>query len=250
MPCIFCDASGPMSHEHVFPAWMRELFPEMDQVDYQRRLENLMEGGPAEEDRWTAGVFTQTVRDVCEGCNNGWMSDLEAAAKPLLSGPMTDQPRSYSIIEQHEVATWAVKTVLVAVRAAPGSQEIAPPEMHREFARRRSPLPNSIVWIGRYDGEGEWPTTFKLHGAGYEPRDHPEGEHPIKGFHAVFAVGHLALCVFGIPDGPRVDGYSNRKRRLIWPNVDGDVVWPPPDSMSETDLKAESAELPGPPSAE
>jgi hypothetical protein len=161
---------------------------------------------------------------------------------------MTDQLCRYSIPEQHTAATWAMKTVLVAVLAVPGRPEVVAPEMYEWFAERRSPLPNTIVWLGRYDGAGEWPTTFKLHGAGYGPIDKPQPDYEdaIKGFHAVFAVGHLAFFVFGIPDGPRVDGNSHAKRLLIWPNVEGEVAWPPSASLSEADLKSESAELPGP----
>lgn len=238
-----------MSREHVFPEWMRELFPDMGQVDHLRSYENLVEGGPAEESRWSASIFTQTVKDVCESCNNGWMSDLEVEAKPLLSGPMTDQPRGFSITEQHAIATWATKTVLVAVLAMPGGRDVISSEMYGWFKQQQTPLPNSIVWLGRYDGEGEWPTTFKLHGAGYGPIDEPKPayEDAVKGFHAVFASGHLALCVFAIPDGPRVDGYSHEKRILIWPNVAGEVSWPPTRSLSQGDLRTESAEVPGPP---
>lgn len=39
-----------MSREHIFPARMRELFPDMDEVNYRRSIENLVEGGPVEED--------------------------------------------------------------------------------------------------------------------------------------------------------------------------------------------------------
>ena len=238
-----------MSREHVFPEWMRELFPEMDEVDYKRSIENVAEDGPAEEDQWTAAVFSQTVRDVCTGCNNGWMSNLEGTVKPLLSGPMTDQPCRYSITEQHAIAVWATKTVLVALRAIPKRPEVVSPAMYRWFAEHRSPLPNSIAWLGRYDGKGEWPVTFKLHAAGYGPIDEPQPryEDAVKGFHAVFAAGHLAFFVFGVPDGPRVDGYGHEKRVLIWPNVGGDVAWPPSSSLGEAELKSESAELPGPP---
>jgi hypothetical protein len=228
---------------------MRELFPDVEEVDYQRSLENLMDSGPVEENRWTGDTFSQTVRDVCEPCNTGWMSDLESRAKPLLSGPITDRPYSYSIPDQFVIAVWATKTVLVALRAIPRQPEVISPAMYRWFAEHRAPLPNSVAWIGRYDGDGEWPVSFKLHAAGYGPIDEPQPsyEEAIKGFHAVFAAGHLAFFVFGIPDGPRVDGNSHAKRVLIWPNAEGAVAWPPPVSLGQSELKSESAELPGPP---
>jgi hypothetical protein len=238
-----------MSREHIFPAWMRDLFPDVEEVDYNRSLENLAETGSSEEDNWTAAVFSQTVRDVCEQCNNGWMSTLEGAVKPLLSGPMTDQPCRYSLTDQHAIAVWATKTVLVALRAIPKQPEVISPPMYKWFAEHRTPLPNSIIWLGRYDGQGEWPTTFKLHAAGYGAIDKPQPpyDEAIKGFHAAFAAGNLAFFVFGIPDGPRIDGFAHAKRLLIWPNVSGDVAWPPPSSVSAEELKSESAELPGPP---
>jgi hypothetical protein len=30
-------------------------------------------------------MLTQTVGDVCRQCNSGWLSELEAAVKPLLT---------------------------------------------------------------------------------------------------------------------------------------------------------------------
>jgi hypothetical protein len=226
---------------------MRELFPDVEEVDHKRSLQDLVDGGPMEENRWTGDAFSQTVRDVCETCNNGWMSDLENTVKPLLSGPITDQPCSYSITEQFAIAVWATKTVLVALRAIPRQPEVIGPAMYRWFAENRAPLPNSVAWIGRYDGRGEWPVSFNLHAAGYGRSDEPQPsyEEAIKGFHAVFVAGHLAFFVFGIPDGPRVDGSNHAKRVLIWPNAAGAVAWPPTVSLAESELKSESAELPG-----
>jgi len=57
---------------------------------------------------------------VCGRCNNGWMSQLEVSAKPLLTRLIAD-PRSLpqlSVEEKSSVARWAFKTVAALNRAS------------------------------------------------------------------------------------------------------------------------------------
>ena len=36
--CVFCGSPGPMTREHVFPQWLRALFPGLDKVDFTQQL--------------------------------------------------------------------------------------------------------------------------------------------------------------------------------------------------------------------
>jgi hypothetical protein len=248
MPCLFCGSAGPMSREHVMPRWLKKLFPDLEEVDYLRAFQR---AGGALTERSRPGVpFDLTVRDFCERCNNGWMSRLEREAAPILSPMIGDQGSSLDAIEQYTVTVWAIKSLLAVGPTNLGGEMLVPTEAYRWFGDRQAPLPASVAWLGRYEGGEQWPISFHHHGMVIAREDAPmppEGS-PTNGFHSVFAIGHLALCVFqvDIPDGPMPSGGSGAKRVHIWPRAGDAVWWPPPDSFRSTDeLQAESRLAPG-----
>ncbi|MGH2922380.1 MAG: hypothetical protein ACRDKU_09965, partial [Gaiellaceae bacterium] len=62
---------------------------------------------------WTAGKLDMKVRRVCESCNNGWMSELEKAAQPVLLPLIEGKSKKLVPVEQEVVAVWAIKTALM-----------------------------------------------------------------------------------------------------------------------------------------
>jgi hypothetical protein len=231
-----------MSREHVMPRWMSKLFPDVTEVDYVRAFQT--SGGEGTEHTRAGRPFDQTVKDFCVGCNTGWMSRLEVAAAPILSPLIGDEPRSLSALDQMTLATWATKTVLTAGPTNLGDKPFASEATYRWFGENQAPLPGGLVWVGRYEGEGQWPISFHLHGMAFGPADEegrPAGE-MFEGFHAVLAIGALVLCAFLIehPE-PLAGGGSDPQRKLIWPTK-GDAVWWPTEASFETtdDLMASS----------
>src|SRR5438105_14988233 len=79
MPCIFCGADAKLSREHVFPQWLRELFPDLGEADYLRRIVTFS----TDEHHVRPGApFDVVVRDVCRDCNPGWMEKLQTRPAP------------------------------------------------------------------------------------------------------------------------------------------------------------------------
>ena len=77
-PCIFCDNNSG-SREHLWPKWI-----------HQRH-----DFGPLKMDRYNQSQIIIpnpeiTVKTVCGQCNNGWMSDLEAANIPIIGSMLND----------------------------------------------------------------------------------------------------------------------------------------------------------------
>jgi hypothetical protein len=82
-PCRFCGSTDrKITREHVWPEWL---------ADFLARPRSL-----AHAERWSSAsrrqAFRQpflsaTVKAFCGDCNNRWMSEVEAAAKPIV-GPM------------------------------------------------------------------------------------------------------------------------------------------------------------------
>jgi hypothetical protein len=230
---------------------MAKLFPNLTEVNYVRAFQ--ASSGDGTEHTRPGKPFDQTVKDFCADCNNGWMSRLELAASPVLRPLIQDEPRSLSALDQETLAIWATKTVFTAGPTNLGEQPFASEASYRWFGTHQSPLPGSLVWVGRYEGDGQWPISFHLHGMAFGPADEqgrPAGA-LFEGFHAVLAIGALVLCVFLIehPE-PLAAGGSVPQRKLIWPTK-GDAIWWPPEIGFKTTahLTAASRQTPDGPAA-
>jgi hypothetical protein len=228
---------------------MRHEFPEIGVVDYSANYENAGAGEEPRRRTWSAPAFTHTVGGICRRCNNGWMSHLEAVAKPVLLGPMKGRRARWSSTEQQTVATWAVKTVLVAALATAKLPDgVVPSGFYRQFGSEPSRLPPRVVWVGRYDTEGQFPTALHMAGAlllraDAPPPGHPE---PSNAFHATMVVGALAFRVVG-HDLLGADIGEPRPARS-WSRIEptpGPVRWPPPETMGQADLVEAVETFPG-----
>lgn len=108
--CIFCDTelSGKKSREHIFPSWLQERWGLNDDVLLQTHFS---EHGEVLSDR-IHNLGSHLCGGVCAPCNNGWMSQLETDAQPVLislaEGTVTlselDSPQRLIL------ARWACKT--------------------------------------------------------------------------------------------------------------------------------------------
>src|ERR1017187_3798151 len=81
MDCLACGiTSSPASREHVFSNWLlREFDPEVSMS-----LFRMLGAGSRKQVRIEVKLASFRLKEICEACNNGWMSDLETAAKRLI----------------------------------------------------------------------------------------------------------------------------------------------------------------------
>lgn len=135
--CIFCGANGKLTREHVFARWLEALFPDLGDAEYVRRTVTHASDDWHEQ---PGRPFDLVVRNVCSSCNSGWMSELETAAQPILTPMLRDEARVLSGVEQHTVATWAVKTMLTVQGTNIGGQSFIPAAQFRWFYEHRTPL--------------------------------------------------------------------------------------------------------------
>jgi len=84
--CIFCSATTDLSREHLLPDWLQGVFPNVDLVTHFRAI------GRNDRHEWDARPFSERVRFVCVRCNNGWLSQLEAAVKPIMIPMLQHRP--------------------------------------------------------------------------------------------------------------------------------------------------------------
>jgi hypothetical protein len=90
--CAFCGLPfGPRGSarqktgEDALPKWLLGVMPGEGSLTYTRQA---VHGGPLRV--WTNKELAIVARQVCKKCNNGWMSDLENRAKPVLTRIMHD----------------------------------------------------------------------------------------------------------------------------------------------------------------
>jgi hypothetical protein len=121
-PCLFCGASGAstLSNEHVIPQWLLEHLelPADDQMfqGVASSATDTLVDSPR-----IHSSFNFVQGHVCKECNNGWMSRLEAAAKPILTS-LIEQERTLDSLKPEEaniVGKWVIKTAYMISWASP-----------------------------------------------------------------------------------------------------------------------------------
>ena len=151
--CVFCGSESDLTREHVLPDWLTDIGLELEPSGH---LAGPINSVPR---LWTARPFRTTVRMVCAGCNNGWLSELEGAAKTAMTPLILGESRRLPWDDQALIARRTCKTGLVSLllsgevgRGAPASEYTA------LYAQRdrMEPLPFSQYWIGTYTGEKPW----------------------------------------------------------------------------------------------
>jgi hypothetical protein len=119
-----------MTLEDIIPVWVQSELPAGDPWIHQARGS----GGS-----WrTRDAVVWKVKDVCQKCNNGWMSRLEGQVKPLIREAIQGKPCQWSTIEQRRVSTWAFKTALMALLGL-GITDLVPSSHFKTLYRERRP---------------------------------------------------------------------------------------------------------------
>jgi hypothetical protein len=145
-----------MSYEHVWGKWLRP-YVRVHTPRHEFRHEFI---GRPDEPMITKGsiragdLFRSKVRVVCTRCNNGWLSEIQEAAKliliPLIQGAVT----TLGIEAQRSVATWCAMATMTGefLDRDISEQSVAISQAEREWLWKNSspPKQNWRVWIARY----------------------------------------------------------------------------------------------------
>jgi hypothetical protein len=226
MPCWFCNRDVPLTAEHVFPRWVQPfLLDETEAVGTHTRL-TIRAGEETVEERTHRGLpATTTSRCVCAGCNNGWMSRLEAEAKPLLLKVLRGEPSYFDEDARRTLATWFVKTALVAGAkfdpALPGC-------FYEQLCTDGEPSANTRVYLAATPYEFQHYTDFRP--IRTEKTLEPPPAIP-NAYSAVLALGQVVGFVLSW-----LDVMPSRRRLMrefgpalvrLWPTHLGIATWPP-----------------------
>jgi hypothetical protein len=111
--CIFCQTSLSQverAKEDVIPKWLLEHLG----LDKRRDLiasSHLSDMGIPLQDPRIQGSHTILQGAICRPCNNGWMSDLETQAKPLITKMSMGEPFLLTADDCRVLGTWIFKTL-------------------------------------------------------------------------------------------------------------------------------------------
>jgi hypothetical protein len=225
-----------LTREHVYGDWLSLIGLDCSPVAHG--------AGPLNRIMRDIGVtppFGRTVRDVCERCNGGWMSDLEVVAGRVLTPFILGSSGTIEAADQGAVAAWVQKTALVAMLVSSESNRASgyglPPSEYQALYEQRAsktPLPSTQMWIGKYDGAervaSTWVTPLVVQIEGL-----PELEHP-QAYAVTIVLGQLLVhgVQFTSPS-LQVELSSPTGMQQIWPPTD-QIRWPSGGSVGEATL--------------
>ena len=239
--CVFCHEHGA-SNEHVFAQWISKVVPGDGPFGH----------GYSSAARRTkdASLLAVKTRAPCVACNTGWMSRLEEAAEPLLSGPITGAgPVDWDSSAQRTIATWATKTALMLDRALLNPRIEA--RLYAQLYQHGEPPDEFHVWLGSYGlapDSNQWRAAW----ADHKTLDATAPSGSLRAVLTTFTVGHVMLQVgsyvredrqpsdeFDRPPLPLPDGRSLAASEItvqVWPPSDASCGWPPPNALDATGL--------------
>lgn len=151
--CIFCGGAG-ISAEHIFPDWLGKDFPNpprAKRLDLSWRLEQHGSPGRIYERQGLKNGMARNfrVRAVCKLCNNGWMSEIENQAKPLLNLLMHGNAWTIREYEQSILMTWLVLKAMVFDGYGGPDELIISRQDREQFRKSFFVKPEWRAWIGR-----------------------------------------------------------------------------------------------------
>jgi len=243
MTCVFCGGSE-LTKEHVVPRWTGPVLAgsqrdaEGGTPSSAAKINHLYEpppGASVAPRNWSKGEPDLQVREVCGECNSGWMNDLEAGARPILTELIQGRRLNLVPDDQSILAAWTFKTELMFQVARPKSVRCISMERFGEFYAARVPPDDLSIWMGATSGG---PAVFGLATAAtFGLRD----EQASPGFIAVLSFGNLLLIMAGpqsrVVSLTPIETKTERSiLQRIWPPQPASILWGPSIIIDGSDL--------------
>lgn len=231
--CLFCD-NAANTKEDMWPDWLINSVGEDKKSPAQ-----YWRGKLSAPITWAGPRFK--VKNVCKGCNGGWMSDLEAAVRRPMGCLIHDISIPLSPDDQHALAMWCCKTAMVIEGAKQDKNKFYSDAELKNLRAHKAIPPDTLVWVGRCA------QSYLLHAEARKlnVRRQVQGIQVTDGCSTTFVMGRLILQMLSVH---RVEGAGagrlrveiqggdwNRSLVQVWPRSDKAVHWPPPQAFAEHD---------------
>jgi len=214
--CVFCGTT-PLTLEHNPPQWINEFCSDLDHGGTTTFFTDRSRTHP----RGASHTVAATAgRVVCGRCNNGWMSNLENAVKPVL-GPMTQGHGTRLTKERQGVlAEWLIKSSLVHAAVTSWQNTTRFGAAFARFHELRDAILPWFVFVAAHGGkETEYTRQYfasYLEGSSKEQRQFPAYAYAIVIGHFVGAVTYSGDVTFPVPPPP-LERIAPARAVFIWP---------------------------------
>jgi hypothetical protein len=145
---MFC-AGTPVTREHLWPDWLRRETQIRER--FERRIVQETDGVETRDETFMEPPFDRVVKAVCAACNNGWMSDVEMNAKPILLDLAYEKGRTLDRDDQHRLATWAALKACVFDALHPDGLGVPIEHRRRLYIYKKPAATGVAIWIGSYE---------------------------------------------------------------------------------------------------
>jgi hypothetical protein len=144
--CVGCTVAltnDNVSREDIVPRW---LAMEVHQPGLRLKQYRHNEDTRQDELRRSHDLGGFAIKNVCQGCNNGWMSDLETRAKPILLGliNMKTSLLQLPVDQRLVVSAWAIKTAFMIASAQQSLPDL-PWDLFQQLARQPQQVPVQCI---------------------------------------------------------------------------------------------------------
>lgn len=223
--CIFCENIAD-SREDVWPKWL------LQKLGSSGMLEAAFDNN--QPPPWKKSSSGFVLKYVCRACNNGWMSQLEGQAKPIIEALIFSKIILLDRKNQITLTTWAVKNAILH-QAVQNELKWFYSRDERAAFRSEHLIPaHSLVWAAFLaSSPGIYVLGERLFGKSTDLGL------PANGFITTMCFGNLVLQVLTtrlvgpepfllpiIPDNK--PGPWQELALQIWPVQKEQIAWPPP----------------------
>ena len=234
--CIFCGGT-PISKEHIYADWMRDYLIPFESTSHRVTFSSRNaasgkmqlirdENGP---NALKGDHRARGMRVVCQGCNNGWMSQIQSCAKPTLLPLLQGKRYVPNREQQRRIAAWAVMFTMVYEFADKPTMTVDTAQ-REHFRRHMRPPKNWMVWVASFSGFAHSGTAFHR-GLGIIKPEHSEDAVPneCNAQLTIGAAGAFCFLTFYTSQDFILDKGGSRLRlmcaklglRRVWPPVGG-----------------------------
>ena len=151
--CIFCGATSDITREHIWADWLKEYIAK-DIDGYQAATITINQPGVAStvrEKKISGDPRSRKVKCVCGSCNNGWMSQLQERAKPLVLSLIEGCQIEFTKAKCELLSAWIAMSVMCSEYSDRSRVAIRPLDRKRLFESHKPPTTNWRIWIGRFE---------------------------------------------------------------------------------------------------
>jgi len=202
--CLFCGG-GPDSKEHAIPEWVSRVCGCSAEGKFPIVTLHYREGVGIRDKR---GFHLDRLRVgcVCRSCNNGWMSRLEEAVKPILQPllegglpVLRDLLLERLVIGSPVVSLWTVKTAMTLTMALPGGLRI-PINYAEQVAS--GVVPNDVLVFAAFSRIPDIGVAFSRHFQAFNGGVGPAvvSADKVRGFDFALQLNHLLLRLVRAPE--------------------------------------------------